>query len=98
MYKSSFFLRELGYDSSPLNILSETSSTPQVLLDWVKPIWVGAQGDRDESSVDSVGTPVNGSMSTKWRSDKTWCYLEQGSNTMLNYWTIDLQEMSEIER
>ena len=49
---------KLGSDSSPLNILGETSSTPQVLLDKVKPVWANAQGDHGELSVDRVGIPV----------------------------------------
>ena len=36
--KPSFLLRKRGFDISPSNILGETSSSSQVLLDKVKPV------------------------------------------------------------
>ena len=39
------YCQKLGSDSSPLNISGETSSTLQMLVGRVKPIWAGAQGD-----------------------------------------------------
>ena len=50
-------MQKLGFDSSPLNISGENSSTSRVFSDRVKPIWVGAQGDYGELSVEKVGNP-----------------------------------------
>ena len=65
VYAQPFFLlHKLGSDSSPSNILGDTSSAPHMLLDRVKPIWVGAQGDHCGKGVNKERTPVDGSMST----------------------------------
>ena len=52
-------LWKLGFDSSPSNISGETSSASRLLYGRVKPVWVGAQGDRGELSVNGVGTPID---------------------------------------
>ena len=60
-------MRKLGSDSSPSNISGETSSSLHVLLDKVKPVWVGAQGDRSEKGVLTVCEPLSTTgVSTLW--------------------------------
>ena len=46
MPQPSSIVQKLGSNSSPSNILGETSSTLRVLLDRVNPVWANAQGDR----------------------------------------------------
>ena len=53
-----------GSNSSTSIIVAETSFALQVLLDRVKFVWVGAQGDRWVKGVDKAWTPFNGSVST----------------------------------
>ena len=48
------YCQKLGFDRPPSSILDETSSSLQVLLGRVKPVWASAQGDRA------------GWVSTKW--------------------------------
>ena len=54
MPQPSSILRKLGSNSSPLNIVGETSSALRVLLNRVKLVWSDAQGDRSVLSVDKV--------------------------------------------
>ena len=52
-------LWKLVFDSSPSNISGETSSASRLLLGRVKPVWVGAQGDRGGLGVDRERTHVD---------------------------------------
>ena len=54
MLQPSSILQKIGFDSSPSNILGETSFTLRVLLDGVKPVWADAQGDISVLSIDRV--------------------------------------------
>ena len=65
MHKPSFLLWKHGSDSPPLNILGETSSALQVLLDRIKTVWIGAQGDYWVKGVNREWTPIDGSVSTQ---------------------------------
>ena len=67
--------------------LSQSLSHLQILL-WTNPelAWQRLQ--------DLCGKSV--ASGAQWRSNKTCCYPKQGSDTMLNLWTINLQENMKV--
>ena len=70
--------------------MGETSSTLQVLLDGVKPIWDGAQGDRGGLGVDRERTSID------WVCVNTMQVVLYLSGLNLTYFNVEVPEAKKL--